>query len=280
MTVKKPDSRETTSERVLLALDTHVPPSMAHHTAVLEDALDALVESWLSLSQRLLEDGRQVTMVVRARGEDGHLHDEQVHCHRANHRELLDLGARVEWQSDRPIEEVLASVSPSAPALQGALRFDSVVVVSTRLTPPPPLPMASSATWIYLHPRDALGPPPKTAYQLWRDHDGVERRGLRALARFIALPHPAGSDDNSLLLRMRRLDQVWEERQHQVELRRLIGVAGDRAWQAMIAGDAAAYRVELGPKTRLLGVKGRTRAEQSSATAAADGTRAARGGVR
>jgi uncharacterized protein (DUF58 family)/TM2 domain-containing membrane protein YozV len=245
--VKKPESRESQSKRVLLALDTHVPESWLHHTVVLDDALDALTESWLSIAQKLLQDGQQVTLAVRARGDDGESRTEIIHCTRTNHGQLLDVGARVEWQGDAAIEAVLKDV--------GA--FDSCVVVSMRLEAPPPIECAKETTWIYLHPHDALGPPPPSAEETWRNFDGEKRSGLRALARYVQLPYPAGSDDNALRTRIADYERKLEDRAHRVELRRLVERAGDQAITSLLHGDAAVYRVELlEGRVRLRGLKG------------------------
>jgi uncharacterized protein (DUF58 family) len=253
--VKKPDSRESTSKRVLLALDTHVPENWLHHTVVLDDALDALTESWLSIAQRLMEDGQKVTLVVRARSDDGAFKDEIVACTKTNHAQLLDVGARVEWQGDAPIESVLQSVA--ARKASDAV-FDSCVVVTMRLEPPPQVDCARETTWIYLHPHDALGPPPPEAQEIWRDFDGEKRTGIKALARYVQLPYPAGSDDNSLRSRISHLERRLEDRAHRVELRRLVERAGDRAITALLASEDAVYRVELlDGRVRLRGLKGK-----------------------
>lgn len=258
LVVKKPDSRESTSKRVLLALDTHVPPSWAHHGAVLADALDALVESWLSVAQRLTEDGQRVTLLVRARGEDGVFCDEVLALHRSNHGSALDMGARVEWQTEAPIEAVLDGAAAEH-HLDGS--FDTAVVVSMRLEPPPARVLgARELTWIYLHPRDALGEEPPSALDTWLHFDG-KRRGLRLLERFFLLPHPAGSDDNSLRARARDLERRLEEREHRLALRHEVQRAGDVAIKSLLQSESAVYRVELleGGMRRLRGLKGLTR---------------------
>ena len=92
MIVKTPDSRETSAKRVVVALDTWVPAYWLDHTEVLDDALDALVEAWLAIGQRLTSQGEKVTLVLVARAEDGALRPELV-ASRASHAHALDAGA-------------------------------------------------------------------------------------------------------------------------------------------------------------------------------------------
>ena len=267
LVVKKPDSKESTSKRVLLALDTHVPHSWAHHTAVLDDALDALVESWLGVAQRLVEDGQRVTLLVRARSEDGAFHDDVLSLNRSNHALALDAGARAEWQTDAPIEAVLEAAAQEH-QLEGT--FDTAVIVSMRLEAPPARVLgARDLTWIYLHPRDALGAEPPSALDTWLHFDG-ERKGLRILERLLLLPHPAGSDDNSVGERLRDLERRLQDRAHRVELRREVQRAGDAAIGALLHGESAVYRVELtdGGGRRLRGLKGQSRKRRLASAAA------------
>ncbi|HEY4220335.1 MAG TPA: DUF58 domain-containing protein, partial [Myxococcota bacterium] len=259
--VKKPDSKETTSKRVLLALDTHVPQAWLAHTAVLDDALDLLVESWLSLAKKLTEDGQKVTLVIRARGDDGNHHTEVLSCTNGNHAAQLDAGARAEWQGDASIEAVLDEAASDH--ANGS--FDSAVIVSMRLDAPAHAGPSFGAlgvretTWVYMHPRDALGPPPRSSFDLWLDFDDTGRTGLAALARFFVLPYPAGSDDNGLRARLRHLEKRLEDRAHRVELRRDVERAGDQAIGALLRSGDAVYRVELvDGRHRLRGLKGTT----------------------
>jgi hypothetical protein len=246
-----------------------VPPGWLSHTAVLDDALDALVETWLSLAKRLQEDGQKVTLVLRARGDDGEFRDDVIPCTRGNHAQQLDAGARAEWQGDASIEAVLASAAQThsfdmnGGGLGGG-SFDSAVIVSMRLEAPGKLHTgASEHTWVYLHPRDALGPPPPTSFELWLNYDGIKRSGLAALARFFVLPYPAGSDDNGVQARLKNLERKLEDRTHRIELRRHVERAGDVALTALMHSEDAVYRVELmGNHQRLRGLKGVTKHRQ------------------
>ena len=106
MIVKTPDSKESSAKRVVVALDTWVPPDWLDHTAVIDDALDSLAEAWLSIAQRLTSQGEKVTLLLVARAEDGTLRPEIVPAS-GNHAHALDAGARAEWQSHYRIEDVL-----------------------------------------------------------------------------------------------------------------------------------------------------------------------------
>lgn len=276
--VKKPDSKETTTKRVLLALDTYVPPAWLSHTAILDDALDALVESWLSLAQRLTEDGQKVTLVLRARGDDGELHNEVIPCSRGNHAMQLDAGARAQWQGDAPIEFVLDAIAADpqfAAVAQNEGAFDSAVIVTMRLEAPGTLRTgAKEHTWVYLHPRDALGPPPPSAFNLWMNYDGEKRTGLAALSRFFLLPHPAGSDENGFGARVKDLERRLDDRTRRIELGRHIQLAGDEALTALLRSEDAVYRVEsVAGRNRLRGLKGvtkRARLKPAYGTSAVD----------
>src|SRR6185369_13443816 len=139
MIVKTPDSRETTAKRVVVALDSWVPQDWLDHTAVLDDALDALVEAWLSLAQRLVSQGEKVTLLLVARGDDGALRPELIAGSGGNHAHALDAGARAEWQATFPIEHVLdfgVHLGAQASA-SGEAAFDNAIVVTMRLGPPP-----------------------------------------------------------------------------------------------------------------------------------------------
>ncbi len=267
--VKKPDSREATSKRVLVALDTHVPTGWLSHAAVLDEALDGLVECWLSLAQKLIEDGQSVTLVLRARTDEGDgMRTEVIPCTRGNHAHQLDAGARAEWQDGVSIEAVLDEAARE----HHLEAFDAAVVVSMRLdVPAHKIAGAHETTWVYLHPRDALGPPPPSAFDVWLSFDGEERKGLKALSRLFLLPYPAGSDDNGWRARMKHLEARLEDRTHRVELRRDVERAGDAALTALMHSEDAVYRVELcDGRCRLRGLKGVTR----RARLAGQGTRA------
>lgn len=265
MIVKTPDSRESSSKRVCVVLDTWVPRDWLDHTAILDDALDSLVEAWLAIGQRLALQGEKVTLVLVARAEDGTLRQESVAVSSSNHAHSLDAGARAEWQTKFPIEVVLdgaareASDARGATAAGGSTPFDNAIVITMRLAAPVLPQVARETTWVFYDPDDALGTPPRKVLDTWMDFDETGRSfELRELARrAIFLPYPVGADENGFFARMKALERRLEDRAHRLALRRLAIEIGRRALAGLLASPDAVYRLEVHDgHLRLVGLKG------------------------
>jgi uncharacterized protein (DUF58 family)/TM2 domain-containing membrane protein YozV len=270
MIVKTPDSRETSAKRVVVALDTWVPQDWLDHTAVLDDALDAVVEAWLALGQRLVSQGEKVSLLLVARGEDGAIRPEIVSASEGNHAHALDAGARAEWQAGYPIENVLdygiqqGGLGRDVPADQVA--FDNAIVVTMRLAAPPLPRVARETSWVYFDPEAALGPPPRGIVDTWVDFDDTGRKatGREILRRLLFLPHPAGGEENGFFARVRHLERRLEDRAHRIALRQRASVAGQQALRGLLALPDAVYRLEVTEgQHRLVGLKGSARAPRS-----------------
>lgn len=264
MIVKTPDSRESSAKRVVVALDTWVPLDWLDHTAVLDDALDSLVETWLAIAHQLVSQGEKVTLVLVARADDGALRPELLSSN-GNHAHALDAGARAEWQSQFRIEDLLdfgIMEERDRPQRSDGAAFDNAIVVTMRLAPPSPSRAGRETTWVYYDPDDALGPRPKSVMQTWLDFDDTGRIwGTReVLRRALFLPHPAFSDENGLFARVRGLERRLEDRAHRIALRARAVATGRVALNALLSLPDAVYRLELvDGRHRLVGLKGSQR---------------------
>jgi uncharacterized protein (DUF58 family)/TM2 domain-containing membrane protein YozV len=268
MIVKTPDSRETSAKRVVVALDTWVPRDWLDHTAVLDDALDALVEAWLALAQRLVSQGEKVTLLLVARAEDGTIRPELVPGTSGNHAHGLDAGARAEWQATFPIEDVLDfGIRHEEPrAATEEVAFDNAIVVTMRLAAPPMPRVARETTWIYYDPDAALGPPPENVMMTWLDFDDTGRTPTwrELLRRALFLPHPVGGEENGLGARIKHLERRLEDRAHRIALRQRATQAGRQALAGLMALPDAVYRLEIvDGQHRVVGLKGSSRAPRT-----------------
>ncbi len=261
MIVKTPDSRETSAKRVVVALDAWVPPDWLDHIAVIDDALDSLVEAWLALGQKLVEQGEKVTLLLVCRAEDGTLRPELVTAS-GNHAHALDAGARAEWQASFRIEDVLDF---GMKGQRDEITFDNAIVVTMRLEPPSMPRVARETTWVYYDPGDALGPLPKSTFQTWVDHDDTGRTASfgEFAKRALFLPHPVGAEENGLFARVKQLERRLEDRSHRLALRWRAVATGRTALNALLALPDAVYRLEVhAGRHRLVGLKGSARMPQ------------------
>ncbi len=245
LNVRLPESREINAHRVVIALDTWVPPEFAPHTSVIDPILDALVDVWVSTAHQLVEQGEQVRLVAALQPHSGGPAVRELVDGKSDRRAWFDAGCRAAWQSDVDVFGLLGEEA------------DYVIVLTSRLAPPPQDPTGGDrTTWIYLHPLDTLGPEPPTPYQLWVDwQDAGVRGGLDEFRRWLQLPHPAGSDENALVGRIQHYRQRRKERDKKVFLRGRAIQAGERAFGAMLQRPDVVYRMQvLGGGYRLVGI--------------------------
>ncbi len=185
--VRLPETVPVTPRRVRLVLDNHLPAGVDpgdESDLILGDALDKLVEVWLSLARALTERGENVTLVL-ATG-DVERPFEEVECRRGMQARWREVGARAAWQTRTDFHQAAASYE----------RGLFVVVVTARFSPLPPLPQPQGAwlTWVFLPLAEELpGPVP-----------GVDRfGGHRAVDAFLQ-PFPPGAEENGLFAAHRR----------------------------------------------------------------------------
>lgn len=182
--VRQPEVREVSTRTVLLVLDSYMPPGQMLEDAVgIEEILDRLVETWLSMAKALVERGDRVTLAACARSYEGRLRPEVMEARRGTQLRWQDLGARVAWQGR---DDVHALCEAAGPAMDG-------ILVSSRFVPPPgALAGRGPMTWVYLPPDEALRGPIPSMKEVWYG----DRPLLQAIFRD---EHPAGADENAFL---------------------------------------------------------------------------------
>jgi len=79
--VRQPETKEISTQRILLVLDCYLPPGRMLSDAVgMGQVLDGLVETWISLASELVERGDQVTLAAPVDDGDGNIRVEQLSC--------------------------------------------------------------------------------------------------------------------------------------------------------------------------------------------------------
>jgi uncharacterized protein (DUF58 family) len=182
--VRQPETVPVVRRRVRLVLDNYLPSAHAQGEEVdlvLGDVLDRLVELWASLARALAERGESVQLAV-ATG-DGARPTETLELTRGAQPRLLELGSRVQWQSETDFHEV-------GDALE---RGQFMVVVTARFLPLPPLPppAGGAVTWVLLPVADEI----PTA---------LPRRAVDKALAFFTQPFAPGAEENSLLVSAQR----------------------------------------------------------------------------
>jgi uncharacterized protein (DUF58 family) len=245
--VRLPETKETSTERIVLMLDSYLPPGKlldASHGG--EEILDALVLAWLGIARELCDRGNRVTLVTAAVGVDGATELEWLDARAGSVARWQDLGARARWQPRYDLHAMLDAIGADTHG----------VVVTARFTAPPPQQVqGKTLTWLMMDPADALGPP--DPHWLW----GVAGRGPLSWLRWLVfLPHPVGSEENHFARRLRAvmaLRRLWSARR---TLRTLARQRAGRTLAALRERGDAIYRIERTPTAvRLVGIAGRSR---------------------
>ncbi|MDB4930005.1 MAG: hypothetical protein JWM10_2489 [Myxococcaceae bacterium] len=182
--VRQPETVPVVRRRVRLVLDNHLPSAYAQGEEVdlvLGDALDRLVELWISLARALVERGESVQLAVAT--DDPARPVESLDLARGAQPRLVELGSRVQWQSETDFDRAAA----------GAEQGQAMVVVTARFLPLPPLPppAAGAVTWVFLPVADEI----PTA---------LPRRAVDKLLAFFTQPFAPGAEENALLASARR----------------------------------------------------------------------------
>lgn len=182
--VRQPETTPVVRRRVRLVLDNYLPSAFAQGEEVdlvLGDALDRLVELWISLARALVERGESVQVTVATGEADGPA--EALELTRGAQPRLLELGSRVQWQSGADFHR--AGEAPEA--------GQSTVVVTARFLPLPPLPPPAegAVTWVFLPVADEV----PTA---------VPRRAAERALAFFTQPFAPGAEENGLVASARR----------------------------------------------------------------------------
>ncbi|MFT7519075.1 MAG: hypothetical protein ACI9MC_001215 [Kiritimatiellia bacterium] len=244
--MRVPETRETSTQDVLLVLDTYVPTSLLRSAGQgADDVLDKLVDAWIGLAVELVQRGDRVRLVASVQQHDDHtMAIERVSCRKGETARWQDLGARVAWQSEHPLLDLLADCGDNVHGLIATARF---------MGPPPGSFPGADTTWLFLDPSDALGEQPR--------HWLAELTGgtpLTVILWLLRLPETVGSEDNALTRRVRstwELRSTWRARRH---LRRTATASGRATLAALCARGDAVYSIQPGDRrVTFRGVQGR-----------------------
>lgn len=230
--LRQPETRETSNRTVLLALDAFLPRGRMLADAVgVEEVLDRLVETWISLARELVDRGDRVTLVAACRQPNGVVEPEVCPARKGGSMRWQDLGARAVWQGTLDVPGLLAAAGEDTHG----------VVVSSRFAAPPPQPFpGQSLTWVWLPPHEALGERDPTLLQALA---GSEANALSWLFRS---PFVAGADENGLLAQLRWFRFHAERLGARARLRSEARLSGEGTLKALIARGDAVYRLEPG----------------------------------
>jgi uncharacterized protein (DUF58 family) len=239
--VRQPETREISTQTVLLVLDGYLPAGRMLDDAVgVEEVLDRLVETFISLARELVDRGNRVTLVAAARQKDGNIGVESITCAKGGHVRWQDLGARACWQGRYDLPQLLEAVGKDVHG----------VVVSSRFQAPPPAPFeGASLTWVFLPPQEALGDADPSLLETLA---GSRAARVRWLFRS---PHPAGSDEDGLLAQLRTGRWHALRLAARARLRSLAREPGEATLRALVARGDTVSRLQPGANAqRLVGV--------------------------
>lgn len=173
MHIRLPETVPYKPKDVVLVLDTYLPTRLSQTADVLADALDLLVEGWLSMARSLMQKGERVTLVVAAPNESG---DVVLRVLPARNGELVrwrSVGADVRWQDTWSPDRVAQDLGTRGLGAEA-------VWVSSVLHP---LPVSTTGA-----PTSVIWAPPRGETR--------ERKNRTATQRFFAYAFPSGADDN------------------------------------------------------------------------------------
>lgn len=245
--VRQPETREISTRKVLIALDSFLPQGRMLQDAVgMGQILDKLVETWISLANELIERGDQVSLVTALDDGDGNVVIEHISCTTGNRRRWQDMGARALWQGQHDLPAILESLGSELHA----------IAVSSRFFAPPPESMGGqSFTWVYRSPMDALG---QAEPPFWQVIAGPGSGTLlHLLSLLLRLPGPVGSDENGTIRQLRDIFRRRRVYQARVRLRRAARIEGAKTQQLLLSRGETVYRLEPGVSGhRLVGLVG------------------------
>jgi uncharacterized protein (DUF58 family) len=172
MHIRLPETVPYKPKDVILVLDTYLPERLAQATGVLADALDLLVEAWLSMARSLMQKGERVTLVVATPNEEGNVVFRVLPAKNGEVVRWRSVGADVAWQSDWSPERIASEL-----ATRG---------------------LGAEAVWVssVLHPLPMGNAPQMTVIWVPPRAEGKERTDRTAAQRFFAYAFPSGADDN------------------------------------------------------------------------------------
>ena len=230
--LRVPESKERSIESILLVLDSYLFNIDSIKSLIgIEDMLTAVIEVWLSLADKLYAEGHKVQIAAAADNGLGAIHLEVMSCVRSSSAQWQDLGARIRWQGDFDIDSV-------------ASHFDSnthLVVVSSRIHRPPPVPDPKSLTWVYLDPNTILKDEPGF-------FKGLLGTGFPAFLKLLRVmfknTHPTGSEENIMREQIKNLRFLHSQYKSRKFLRDITKKSSDIAYQGMIAQSPHVYLLE------------------------------------
>lgn len=232
--VRIPETREITTQDVLLVLDSYVPPALKSAAELgAEPVLDALVDAWLGLASELVQRGDRVTLLAAVRQHEA---DEveviRLPCRKGEVARWQDLGARVAWQTTHEVDALLEGCGDGVHGLVATARV---------LGAPPGKLDGADTTWVVVDPLDALG----AAEVHWLSQIVGSGPGS-ILAWMFRLPYSAGSEDNAVFRRVKAGWDLWTAWEARRVLRARIAKTGRALPAALGARGDAVYQVEYG----------------------------------
>jgi uncharacterized protein (DUF58 family) len=129
--VRVPESVPYAPQKVRLVLDTFLPPTWAFGRAMLEDALDMTVETWIAMAHAFVRRGERVELLLWTDGAP-----RALTCKRGEERMWRSLGADAAWQSDSDAVKLLE---------QSAEHNTSAIIVTSGFSSLTPLANAKAS---------------------------------------------------------------------------------------------------------------------------------------
>ncbi len=238
MQLRMPETKEISTKNVLLVLDSYLPSGRMLDDAVgVEEVLDKMVETWISLAKELVERGDRVTMVAAARTTKGELGVEVCQAQKGGHVRWQDLGARVVWQGRLELPALLA---------EAGLDSHGVIVSSRFQSPPPGGFDGQTLTWVYLPPDQALQGKDPTLLE------ALAGTPVNAFLWLFRLPFPVGSDENAFFAQLRIFRDQAGRLSARKRLREVAKRDGGRVLSQLRARGDTVYVLHAGQGTHKL----------------------------